>query len=158
MFLQSTLEEVIASERQMLLTAGDRFGKYWTTARESSIFLSRCIAAFDHDRMNFGRFTAIMKKHHMLAILSTVRLHKSQAMMNLRQAIEAGASAAFALANPEDKHFFEWVNGLIQLPKKLPGKRYHWLDKNHKQLSDAIKAKKDSIQRIANPCQRRRLS
>jgi hypothetical protein len=144
-FPQSTLEEVIESELQMVLKANDRFGKYWTTARESSIFLSRCIASFDHDRMHFGRFVAILKKHHMLAILSAVRLHKSQAMMNLRQAIEAGASAAFALANPEDKHFFEWENGLIQLPKKLPGKRYDWLDKNHKALSDVIKAKKDLI-------------
>jgi hypothetical protein len=144
-FPQSTLEEVIESERQMVLTANDRFGKFWTTASESSIFLSRCVGSFNHDRMHFGRFVAILKKHHMLAILSAVRLHKSQAMMNLRQAIEAGAAAAFALANPEDKHFFEWENGLIQLPKKLPGKRYDWLDKNHKALSDVIKAKKDLI-------------
>lgn len=145
-FPQSTLEEIIESEQQMVLTADDRFGKYWTTARESSIFLSRCVASFDHDRMHFARFLAILKKHHMLAILSTVRLHKSQAMMNLRQALEAGASAAFALANPEDKHFFEREeNGLIQLPKKLPGKRYDWLGQNHKALSDAIKSKKDLI-------------
>lgn len=144
-FPQSTLDEVAESERQMVLTARSRYGKYWTTALESSIFLSRCIEAFDHDRMNFGRFVAILKKHHMLAVLSAVRLHKSQAMMNLRQAIEAGAAAAFALANPEDKHFFEWENGLIHLPKKLPGKRYEWLDTHHKTLSDAIKAKKDLI-------------
>ena len=69
-------------------------------------------------------------------------------MMNLRQAIEAGAAAAFAVANPENKHFFELENGLIQLPKKLPGKRYDWLDQNHKALSDVIKAKKDLINLI----------
>jgi hypothetical protein len=144
-FPESTLEEVVESERQMVVQAYDRFGNYWTTARESSIFLSRCVTSFDHDRMNFGRFVAILKKHHMLSILSAVRLHKSQAMMNLRQAIEAGASAAFALANPEDKHFFELEKGLIQLPKKLPGKRYEWLDENHKEMSEAIKSKKDLI-------------
>jgi len=142
---QSTLEEVIESEREMVLKAKDRFGDHWATARDSSIFLSRCVASFNHDRMHFARFIAILKKHHMLAILSAVRLHKSQAMMNLRQAIEAGAAAAFALANPEDKHFFEFENGLIQLPKKLPGKRYDWLHKHHKALSDVIKAKKDQI-------------
>jgi hypothetical protein len=144
-FPQSTFEEVVESEQQMVLKADDRFGKYWTTARESSIFLSRCVASFNHDRMNFGRFIAILKKHHMLAILSAVRLHKSQAMMNLRQALEAGATAAFALANPEDKHFLKWEDGLIQLPKNLPGKRYDWLAEHHKELSDAIKSKKDLI-------------
>lgn len=129
----------------MVLTASNRYGKYWTTARESSIFLSRCISAFDHDRMNCARFVAILKKHHMLALLSAVRLHKSQAMIDLRQALEAGSSAAFAVANPEDRHFFEWENGLIQLPEKLPKKRYKWLDEHHKMLSDAIKSKKDLI-------------
>lgn len=54
-FPQATLEEVVESENRMVLKAGERFGKYWTTARESSIFLSRCVAAFDHDRMNFAR-------------------------------------------------------------------------------------------------------
>jgi hypothetical protein len=128
-----------------VLKANDRFGKYWTTARESSIFLSRCVASFNLDRMLFARFLAILKKHHTLAIFSTVRLHKSQAMMNLRQVLEAGAAAAFAIANPDDKHFFEIENGLIQLPKKLPGKRYDWLGENHKALSDVIKARKDHI-------------
>jgi hypothetical protein len=144
-FPQSTLEEVIDSEREMVLKAKDRFGNHWTTARDSTIFLSRSVASFNHDRMNFARFIAILKKHHMLAILSAVRLHKSQAMMNLRQALEAGAAAAFALANPEDKHFLKWEDGLIQLPKNLPGKRYEWLSQHHKELSDAIKSKKDLI-------------
>src|SRR5271170_3468152 len=43
-FLQSTLEEIIESERLMLLTAEDRYGKYYRNARVCSIFLSRCIA------------------------------------------------------------------------------------------------------------------
>jgi hypothetical protein len=88
-FPQSTLEEIIESEQQMLLTAQDRYGSHYVNARTSSIFLSKCVTTIEHDRMNFGRFLAIMKKHHMLSIMSTVRLHKSQAMMNLRQVLEA---------------------------------------------------------------------
>ena len=79
---QSTLQELAESERQMVLEAEARFGKYWVEARASSIFLSRCIIAIDHDRMHVGRFNAILKKHHLLAIMSAVRLHKSQAMWN----------------------------------------------------------------------------
>ena len=76
-FPQSTLEEIIESERQMLLTAQARYGNHYVNARTSSIFLSKCIVSVEHDRMNFGRFFAIMKKHHMLSIMSTVRLHKN---------------------------------------------------------------------------------
>jgi hypothetical protein len=144
-FPQSTLQELAESERQMVLEAEARFGKYWVEARASSILLSRCIVAVDEDRMHVGRFNAILKKHHLLAIMSTVRLHKSQAMWNLRQVLEAGAHAAFAIANPGDEHFFKWENGLLVLPPKLPGKRYDWLEQNHKTFSDAIKAKKDML-------------
>src|SRR2546430_9857689 len=52
-------------------------------------------------------FFAQVKKHHMLALFSTVRLHKVQALMNLRQVLEAGACAAFAIANPDHKHFVD---------------------------------------------------
>lgn len=142
---QSTLQELAESERQMVLEAEARFGKHWAEARASSIFLSRCIVAIDHDRMHTGRFIAIVKKHHLLAIMSAVRLHKSQAMWNLRQVLEAGAHAAFAIANPGDEHFFKWENGLLVLPPKLTGKRYDWLAQNHKPFSDAIKAKKDML-------------
>ena len=145
---QSTLQELAESERQMVLEAEARFGKYWVEARASSIFLSRCIIAIDHDRMHVGRFNAILKKHHLLAIMSAVRLHKSQAMWNLRQVLEAGAHAAFAIANPGDEHFFKWENGLLVLPPKLPGKRYDWLAQNHKPFSDAIKAKKDMLNEL----------
>jgi hypothetical protein len=145
-FLQSTLEEITESERQMLLAAKDRYGNHYVNARASSVFLSKCIVAIDHDRLNFGRFLAIMKKHHMLSIMSAVRLHKVQAMMNLRQVLEAGAAAAFAIANPEDHYFFKIDDkGIVKTPPKLTDKRYDWLEKNFKEKSDSIKAKKSLI-------------
>lgn len=145
-FPQSTLEEITESERQMLLTAKERYGNYYVNARASSVFLSKCIVAIDHDRLNFGRFLAIMKKHHMLSIMSAVRLHKVQAMMNLRQVLEAGAAAAFAIANPEDRHFFKIDDkGIVKTPQKPTDKRYEWLEQNYKDKSDSIKAKKTLI-------------
>jgi hypothetical protein len=145
-FPQSTLEEIIESERLMLLTAEERYGKYYRNARESSIFLSRCIASVDHDRMMFARFFALMKKHHMLALLSILRLHKVQAMMNLRQVLEAGAAAGFAIANPEQNHFAETdEQGLLDPTQELTKKRYRWLHKNYRNRSDWIKSTKEQI-------------
>jgi hypothetical protein len=82
----------------------------------------------------------------MLAIMSAVRLHKVQAMMNLRQVLEAGAAAAYAIANPDDDNFFKVdQSNIIRTPKNVAKKRYDWLEQNFKASSDAIKAKKGLI-------------
>jgi hypothetical protein len=88
--------------------------------------------------------------------MSAVRLHKVQAMMNLRQVLEAGAAAAFAIANPEDRHFFKVdANNIITSPTRLAEKRYRWLEKNFKSGSDAIKANKGTDQQFPIACERR---
>jgi hypothetical protein len=140
---QSNIEEIADSEARMVHSAPERFGDDYRLAWATSILLSRCVVSIDHTRLHFGRFLALTKKHHSLAVLSIVRLHKVQAMMNLRQAIEAGCAAAFAIANPEDEHFFKLnERGLVKSPQKLTDKRYRWLEQSR---SDVIKAKKDLI-------------
>src|SRR5262245_17178260 len=145
-FRQSTLEEIIESEGQMVLLAKTRYGEFYSNAIECSIFLSNCIAGINHSRMMFGRFLALTKKHHMLAVLSTVRLHRVQAMMNLRQVLEAGTTAAFAIANPENRHFAETnKQGILDPSQELAKKRYRWLDKHHHAKSEWIRDTKDRI-------------
>jgi len=98
----------------------------------------------------FARFFALLKKHHMLALLSTLRLHKIQSMMNLRQVLEAGAAAAFAIANPELEHFVEIdAAGILDPSQELTAKRYKWLATHFPAGSDAIKRKKDLINNVA---------
>ena len=146
MFPQATIEEIIESERSMLVTAKDRYGQYYAHARSVSVFLSRCISAVDHDRMMFGRLHAHMKKHHMLALFSTLRLHKVQAMMDLRQVLEAGASGAFAIANPEQRHFADAGDrGILDPTSELTKKRYAWLNEHYRDKSQWIKDTKERI-------------
>jgi hypothetical protein len=96
--------------------------------------------------MMFARFFSLLKKHHMLALLSAVRLHKVQTMINLRQVLEAGAAAAFAIANPEPEHFATTdAQGFIDPSQELTKKRHQWLDKNFPAGSAAIKENKDRI-------------
>ena len=144
---QSTLEEIVESERSLVLGAEARYGKYYLNARGCSIFLSRSIVSVELSRHEtFGRFFSQLKKHHMLALLSTIRLHKVQSMMNLRQVLEAGAAAAFAIANPEMQNFADTdPNGLLDPSKALAKKRYEWLDKHFPAGSQAIKEKKELI-------------
>jgi hypothetical protein len=53
-FAQSTIEEIVESERLMLVNAKKRYGKYYAHTREVSVFLSQCIVSVGHDRMMFG--------------------------------------------------------------------------------------------------------
>ena len=143
---QKTIGEIIDSERLLVLEAPERYGDYYRHALDASVFLSHLIKSLDPDRFVFGRYYAWVKKHHLLALFSTVRLHQAQAAMDLRQVLEAGSLAAYAIANPDPKLFVtEDKNGLLNSSPKLTGYAYKWLDQNHPQSSRNIKEMKDDI-------------
>ena len=67
-------------------------------------------------------------------------------MINLRQVLEAGAAAAFAIANQETEHFATTDGqGFIDPSQELTKKRHRWLDKNFPAGSAAIKENKERI-------------
>jgi hypothetical protein len=67
-------------------------------------------------------------------------------MINLRQTLEAGAAAAFAIANPELEHFAEIDDaGILDPSQELTVKRCKWLEDHFPGGSNAIKAKKQLI-------------
>ena len=144
---QQTLDEIVDSERAMVLDGEARYGRYYKHARATTFNLSCCVVSFERDRSaTFGRLYALMKKQHMLAFLSALRLHNVQAMMNLRQVLEAGAAAAYAIANPKVEDFVDIdAFGIMEPTRKLTRKRYRWLDDNHPASSRSIKEKKDQI-------------
>jgi hypothetical protein len=69
-----------------------------------------------------------------------------QAMMNMRQVLEAGAAAAFAIANSEQHHFAETdEQGLLDPSQELTNKRYRWLHEHYRSKSNWIKNTKERI-------------
>jgi hypothetical protein len=147
-FKQSTIGDIIESEKEMALTGAKRYGDYFINASEFNNLLNNFIKSIDDP----GKFICIaflsqVKKHHTLALFSTVRLHHIQAMMNLRQVLEAGAWAAYAMAHEEQKYFCEEKGELLDVPNKLEKARNKWLDKNFKIKSDEIKNFKGLINR-----------
>jgi hypothetical protein len=122
---QKTIGEIIGSERLLVLEAPERYGAFYTNALDASVFLSHFIKSLDPDRFVFGRYYSQVKKHHLLALFSTVRLHQVQSTMDLRQVLEAGSCAAFAIVNPDPSHFVtEDKNGLLNSSQKLTGNAY----------------------------------
>jgi len=145
-FRQSTIDQILDSEKEMILTAPQRFGEYYIHSFDCSMFLTQFLKSIDHDRYVFAGFISQVKKHHTLALFSAVRLHKVQSMMNLRQVLEAGACAAFAIANPDHKHFVKTdPYGILDPSQKLTKERYKWLKQNYPAGSDAIEGIKKQI-------------
>jgi hypothetical protein len=115
------------------------------------MYLSLCIVSIEQDRTDtFGRLLALMKKHHMLAFLSVLRLHHVQALMNLRQVLEAGGSAAYAIANPAVEDFVDIdAFGIMDPSAKLLKKRYDWLKEKYAPKSEWLKETKDKINSLS---------
>jgi hypothetical protein len=144
-FKQKTIDDIIESEHLMVSTAPQRYGAYYTIELDLAEFLSSAVKSVNRDHAIFVRFLSQVKKHHLLAVFSTVRQHQIQAMMNLRQVLENGACAAFAIANPEPTHFASTTpEGTLDTSNKL-NDAYKWLKKKFPQGSARIKAMKDDI-------------
>lgn len=130
----------------MLLTGFDRFGEYFGHAMEGNALLSSFLVSVDIEGHIFTAFLAQIRKHVLLAIFSAVRLHQVQAMMDMRQALEAGSCAAFAIANPDVSGFADIdESGMIDATQELTKKRYKWLEENFPAGSEAIKNMKKVI-------------
>lgn len=130
----------------MVLKGAERYGEYFVNAADFNHLLNEFLVSINLDRFIFAAFLSQIKKHYMLAFFSTVRLHHTQAMMNMRQVLEAGACAAYAIANTNPEDFADIDDqGIINPSDNLTTKRYQWLKTNYKNGSDAIKNMKDSI-------------
>jgi hypothetical protein len=147
-FKQPTIGDIIESEREMFLTADDRYGEYFTNASASNTLLNNFIKSVDDPgKFIFLVYLASVKKHHTLALFSTVRLHSVQAGMNLRQVIEAAAWATYAMAFKDKEKFYEDASGVVDVPERLRNERNFWLNQNFKEKSDVLKNLKNFINR-----------
>ena len=67
-------------------------------------------------------------------------------MMNLRQVLEGGACAAYAIANTVPGDFADTdENGILNPSKELTKKRYDWLSKHFPTGSTDIRNMKQTI-------------
>lgn len=146
-FKQSTIQDIIESEKEMVLRGEEMYGEYFKNAADFNSLLNNFIKSIDDPtKFIFIAFLSQVKKHHTLALFSAVRLHHIQMNSNLRQVLEATAWAAYALGNPEKEKFCEeQKNGSLEVPQRLKEKRDKWLDQNFKPKSEEIKKLKELI-------------
>lgn len=145
-YLQDSLISIVNSEHEMVLDAEKRFGPHYLLAADATSILSTFVQKVHRKQRHFSLFLSHAKKHLVLALLSTLRQHQVQATMNIRQALEAGCVAAFALGNP-DAQFYPSSEGenVFEYAEKHRATVYRWLDENFRSYSDVIKASKKNI-------------
>ncbi len=144
------MENIIKREKEMLLEAEKKYGKFFKNALSSNQLLQTFIEGIDEKMWIFVAFVSQIRKHHTLALFSTARLHSVQTKMNARQVIEAGVNAAYALANPSQEDFCVLnQDGTLDIPKGLLIKRYKWLEQNYPKHSDFLKRQKVIINKSA---------
>jgi hypothetical protein len=150
-FKQNTIEQILESEYAAISSALERYGKHYDNALAISVYLTSFLESFDQSRWVFGSFMGEVKKHQLLSLFSTIRLHKVQAMMNLRQVVEAGACAAYAIANPDHNDFVDTdEHGILDPSQRLARKRYKWLDEHYPDGSKAIKDIKEELNKTTS--------
>jgi hypothetical protein len=142
---QSTLPDIIETEHRLTLAARERYADHYALAETATAFLSLFVTSVPPTLPMFARFWSLSKKHHLLALLSTVRLHHTQAVLDLRQSLEAAVCAAFAIVHTDPALFADTKNGILESTKGLSTKRYRWLEKNFPEASQYIKEHKDRI-------------
>lgn len=82
-FKQSTIGEILDSEKEMVLHGAERFGAYFVHASEINNLLNHFVKSVDPDRYFFAAFLSHIKRHHTLALFSAARLHLIQTGMNV---------------------------------------------------------------------------
>jgi len=123
-----SLELFSAEEHQKLVDAERRYGNAFINAYNATILVSNIMMWPVIDCDLFIRFYSQMKKYHTLSVVSTVRLHRIQAKMDLRYFLESTANAAFSLAHTDTQNYFDLPNNRIGDAQKATLKAYKWLE------------------------------
>lgn len=143
---QDIIQDILDSEQELVQKAPEKYGDFFAFTMGTYALLQDFLTSVDATRFIFTLFLSQVRKHLLLAILSTVRLHTIQAHMNVRQVLESGVNAAYAIANPEISDFGEVNNNkVMNTPQRLTKKRYKWLENNFLESSRSIKGTKELL-------------
>lgn len=140
-----SLELFSAEEHQKLLDAEQKYGNAFINAYNTTILVSNLMMWPVIDCDLFIRFYSQMKKYHTLSVISTVRMHRIQAKMDLRYFLESTANAAFSLAHTDTQNYFDHQNRRIGDAQKASVKAYRWLETTYQGHSDFMKDLKATI-------------
>lgn len=138
--------EIIDKEREMLLSAGEKYGEHFRNSFNFVVLMQDFIVDVRPEAWIFALFLSQVRKHLVLSFFSVLRQHHIQAMLDLRQVFEAGAKGAYAIAFPDENIFVQKNDtGTLFEPKGLPKECYRWLEENYPEGTLPLKNLKNII-------------
>lgn len=139
--------KILAEESRLLQVADEQRDDYLNFALAMFQVLSENSSIkVGTENWIFPFFLTQVRKHIGLALLSVVRRHHIQAMLDLRQAIEAASWMLYAVVNTEQSAFFETDDrNAAKVTDGQKRRMYGWLDQNYSQGSKSLKQMKDHI-------------
>jgi hypothetical protein len=139
------LNDYSAEEHRRVINAERDYGNFYVNAYNTTILLSNIMMWPVTDCEMFIRFLSQMKKYHSLSLISTVRLHRIQAKMDLRYFLESTVNAAYALTHDNNNIYFNHEGGEQPEAQKASRLAYAWIDGSYKDHSKMIRQIKDQI-------------
>jgi hypothetical protein len=139
------LDGYSAQEHERVLDAERRYGNAYVNAYNTTIILSNIMMWPITDCEIFIRFLSQMKKYHFSSLLSTVRLHRIQAKMDLRYFLESTVNAAYALVHQDSSIYFDYTSMRQSDAKKASRQAYKWIEGAYGGHSEAVRRIKDQI-------------
>jgi hypothetical protein len=131
-----SLAEYSAEEHRMVIDAERRYGNFYVNAYNATILLSNIMMWPVTECDIFIRFLSQLKKYHSLSLISTVRLHRIQAKMNLRYFLESTVNAAYSLVHEDTKIYFNYEGGEQPEAQKASRLAYAWIDGAYKSFEN----------------------
>ncbi len=141
-----SLTEISEAENKIVAEAKNKYGKVYENAEKLVFLLWIFLKSVEADAWIFVSFLSQVQKFAFLSLLSTIRQHNAQSLMNIRQIFEAGVLATYALHERNDTtYYYKDKNDVAYVKEGTKEKAYKWLEENYKSHSDTIKNQKRII-------------
>lgn len=141
-----SLVDISETENKLIAEAKDKYGKVYENAENLVFLLWDFLKSAEADAWIFVSFLSQVQKFATLSLLSTLRHHNAQSLMNIRQIFEASVLATYSLHERDDKtYYYKDEHDVACVKEDAKGKAYKWLDENYKTHSDSIKNQKGTI-------------
>jgi len=138
---------ISAEEHRLVLEAENVYGRFYKNAVDMYLLLFNFLDSVKSEGWVFISFLSQVHKHIMLSILSTVRHHNAQALLDLRQVFEAGVLAAYATHEKSENAYYtiDAVSDKLNIIDSVRGKAYKWLESSYAKHSETLKRQKEII-------------
>ena len=138
----TTIQDLLNDERKMILNGERDYEEYFINTSNCNKLFNSFIQISNLNNFLFEQWFVYIRNHNLLAIFSATSRHHVQAMMNLRQVIESGIFAAYAIKSPNEN--FQDKNS-----KKIKEKIYNWIEEDHQNYSTDLKFIKKHINKTS---------